>query len=69
MTEKKRNEKLIAFFKDCGMTKYAIAKKSGISMRTLYNWVDGTSSPSLENMELFANTVNVPFTEIRELFK
>lgn len=67
--EIKKNEKLIEFFKNCGMSKYAISKKSGLSIRTLYNWIDGTSTPTLESLEMLAQTVGKSFSEIRELFK
>ncbi len=69
MAEKKRNEKVYNFFKNCGMSKYAVSKKSGISMRTLYNWIDGVSKPTFKSMELLAVTVGVTFEEVRALFK
>ena len=65
----KINEKLVKFFNEQPISKYAIAKKANVSWRTIRNWETGYSTPNLENMEALAEACSVPFETIRKLFK
>lgn len=67
---RKGGEKMYKKFADllvkCNKTIYRVAKDTGISTATLYDWRDGRSIPKTDKLQLLADYFHVPITYFLE---
>ena len=59
------NQELIAIFNKSPLTKYGLAKSTGLAETTVGRWAEGKTNIGLETMELIADELDVSITLTR----
>ena len=56
--------RIVQLREERGWTLYQLANKAGLAYKTLYNWYNGDSIPTIKALEAIAEAFEVPLCEL-----